>query len=86
MSPSRRKLSLTPRTALWLLLDVAGMLGFAAGLLRLVQGTSLFGSWPADALQAGAMIAGGAILMLFAAAQLLRATLEQGADERSSGR
>ncbi len=86
MTPPRRKLQLTPRTALWLLLDVAGMLSFAAGVMYLVQGASLFGRWPADTLQAGVMIAAGAVLMLFAAAQLLRAALEQGAGNTRSGK
>lgn len=77
MSAPRRKLQLTPHTALWLLADVAGMLLFAAGAMFLVQGSALFVHWPGSVLEAGVMIAAGGLLMLVAAANLLRATLLQ---------
>lgn len=86
MQPGRRRLPLTPATAGWLLLDVCGMLLFAAGALYLARGEAFFIHWPAAPWQAGLTILAGIALMLFAAAHLLRSTLEQQAGrDRSAG-
>jgi hypothetical protein len=77
---TRRKLHLTPQVAVWLLLDVCGMLLFAAGAMFMANAQALFVRWPGSMFEAGLMLVAGGVLMLVAAARLLRATLQQTAD------
>lgn len=71
----------TPALAGWLLLDVAGMLLFAAGALFLARGQAFFVWLPATPADAVVMLVAGGVLMLVAAANLLRASLAtRGAD------
>lgn len=76
MAAGRSRLPLTPASAGWLLLDACGMLLFAAGTLYFARGDAFFIHWPTANWQAGLTILAGVALMLVAAAQLLRLSLQ----------
>lgn len=76
MMNTRRKLQTTLRAACWLPLDVSGLLFFAAGAMFMTNAQALFVNWPGSTLGAGLMRVAGYVLMLLAAARLLRATLQ----------
>lgn len=75
MQPVRRRLQLTPCVLVWLALDLFGMALFAAGALFLANGQSLFVRVPSSLIEAAVLLVAGGILMLIAAANLLREAL-----------
>lgn len=75
MRSLRPRLQLTPRVMGWLALDLVGMALFAGGALFLAGGHSLFGRLPTSIVEAAVLLVSGGILMLVAAANLLREVL-----------
>lgn len=78
MLPSgRKRLQLTPRVFAWLALNVFGMLLFAAGAMFLANGEALLVKLPTSLVEAAVLLVAGGVLMLIAAANLLREALPQ---------
>lgn len=73
----RKRLQLTPRVFMWLALDVFGMLLFAAGAMFLANGEALLVKFPTSLIEAAVLLVAGGVLMLVAAANLLREALPQ---------
>ncbi len=58
--------------------DIAGMVLFATGAMWFAHGTPLFiPNYPNDPFEAGVALAGGLLLMVWAAARILRELLKQ---------
>ena len=73
---------LTPAILAFAVVDVAGMVLFATGAMWFAHGQPLFiRDFPTNPIEAGAAIAGGLLLMFWAAARILRALLRN-ADRR----
>jgi hypothetical protein len=73
---------LTPAILVFAVIDVAGMVLFATGAMWFAHGQPLFiRDFPTNPIEAGAAIAGGLLLMFWAAARILRALLRN-ADRR----
>ena len=69
---------LTLAILLYAIIDVAGMVFFATGAMWFVHGKPLFiPGFPGNMFEAGGAIAGGLLLMFWAAAQILRELLRQ---------
>ncbi|GAB2889765.1 hypothetical protein GCM10027046_17830 [Uliginosibacterium flavum] len=73
----RKRLQLTPRVFMWLGLDVFGMLLFAAGAMFLANGEALLVKFPTSIVESAVSLVAGGVLMLIAAANLLREALPQ---------
>ena len=69
---------LTPAILAFAVVDVAGMVLFATGAMWFAHGTPLFiPNYPNDPFEAGVALAGGLLLMVWAAARILRELLKQ---------
>ncbi len=73
----RKRLQLTPRMFAWLGLDLFGMLLFAAGAMFLANGEALLVKVPSSIVEAAVLLVAGGVLMLIAAANLLREALPE---------
>ena len=75
--PSQRP-RLTLSILLFAAVDIAGMVLFATGAMWFAHGTPLFiPNYPNDPFEAGVALAGGLLLMVWAAARILRELLKQ---------
>ncbi len=75
--PSQRP-RLTLPILLFAAVDIAGMVLFATGAMWFAHGTPLFiRNYPNDPFEAGVALAGGLLLMVWAAARILRELLKQ---------
>ena len=75
--PSQRP-RLTLPILLFAAVDIAGMVLFATGAMWFAHGTPLFiPNYPNGSFEAGAALAGGLLLMVWAAARILRELLNQ---------
>ena len=75
--PSQRP-RLTLPILLFAAVDIAGMVLFATGAMWFAHGTPLFiPNYPNDPFEAGVALAGGLLLMVWAAARILRELLNQ---------
>ncbi|PLK48684.1 hypothetical protein [Uliginosibacterium sp. TH139] len=72
MQSASRGFRVTPRLLLWLVLDLVGMVLFAGGALYLAAGQVLFLRLPTTLIEAAVLLVAGGLLMLVAAANLLR--------------
>lgn len=77
MQNAPRGFRVTPRLLVWLVLDLAGMALFAGGALYLATGKVLFLRLPTTLIEAAVLLVAGGILMLVAAANLLREGLSK---------
>lgn len=71
----RKRIQFTPRMFAWLGLDLVGMALFAAGAMFLANGQALFVKVPTSIVEAAVLLVAGGVLMLIAAANLLREAL-----------
>lgn len=72
------KPQLTGRIFLWGLVDVVGMGLFSVGLVHFIHGPgAIFRSFPTNGGEAGAMIAVGGGIMVYAAGNILREMMKQ---------
>ena len=75
--PSQRP-RLTLPILLFAAVDIAGMVLFATGAMWFAHGTPLFiPDYPNSSFEAGVALAGGLLLMVWAAARILRELLKQ---------
>ncbi|MDP5240108.1 hypothetical protein Q9Q94_11245 [Uliginosibacterium sp. 31-16] len=77
----RKRIQLTPRMFAWLGLDLFGMLLFAAGAMFLANGEALLVKLPGSVVEAAVLLVAGGLLMLIAAANLLREALPERAEK-----
>ena len=74
----KRPFKPTPRTLLFALLDVAGMIVLAAGAAFLARGGPVFNpTFPSNSGEAVACVIVGLAVMLFAAAQIVKEMVKQ---------
>jgi len=81
-----RRPQLTLRILLFALFDVAGMISLATGALWLARGQTLFfANFPGNIGEALAALACGLVLMIWAAAQILRELIVRPASNTQEG-
>ena len=81
----RKRIQFTPRMFAWLALDLFGMLLFAAGVMFLANGQALFVRFPTNIVEAAMLLVAGGVLMLIAAANLLRQMLPERPEDKVLG-
>lgn len=79
-----RRAHFTPRMIPFLGLDALGMLLCGAGLMFLVKGVALFGTFPATLVEALLVLVAGLAAMIYAVAGILREMVAQRAREQAA--
>lgn len=76
---------LAPALIVWLVLDLLGLALFGVGVVFFATGQGLLGNFPGDLTGAGICSAAGAVIMLAAAAGILRQVARRASSRKDFG-